>query len=105
MSTELNIEIARITELTKAGIVLWERVPGLHCTYQTIDETNPRLEISCCAPKCYVEYENERVAVSCDDLSTLCNAVIEQIKWSSALTAKAVTLLRKIKPTQKGGAA
>ena len=52
---QLNLEIARVAELTKAGAVKWEKAPGKYCTYRTTDETHPRLEVSCCKPECYVE--------------------------------------------------
>ena len=104
-TTELNMEIARITALTRVGIVQWEKNPGEYCTYRTCGKTQPRLVVSCCKPECYVEHENERVTVSCSDLTELCNAIVEQIKWSAKLTAKAVTLLRKIQPAEEGGAA
>ena len=102
---QLNVEIARVAELTKAGTVKWEKVPGKYCTYQTTDETHPHLEVSCCKPECYVEVSDKRVDVSCEDLIVLCAEIIRQVRRSQEQTAEVVSLLRTVNPAGKGGAA
>jgi hypothetical protein len=102
---QLTVEIARVAELTKAGTVKWEKVPGKYCTYQTTGETQPRLEVSCCKPECYVEVSGKRVDVSCEDLIVLCAEIIQQIRRSQEQTAEVVSLMRTINPDTKGGAA
>jgi len=100
MSTELNIEIARITELTKAGMLRWEKIPGHYCTYQTINEAYPRLEVSCCVPKCYVDVSGKRVDVSCEDMVVLCAEIVKQVRRKEAAMKEVLSLIRTINPVQ-----
>ena len=100
---QLNMEIARISELTKTGILRWEKVPGLYCTYHTINDAYPRLEVSCCKPECYVEVADKRVDVSCEDMVVLCAEIVQQVRQRDAAMTEVLSLMRTISP--EGGAA
>ena len=100
MSIELNIEIARIAELTKTGTLRWEKIPGRYCVYQTLNDAYPRLEVSCCVPKCYVEVSEKRIDVSCEDMVLLCAEIVKQVRQKEAAIKEVLSLIRTISPEQ-----
>jgi hypothetical protein len=74
----IRIEIAKFTEPTKTGKLLWEKVPGFTCTYQTCN-TEPRLIVSCCDHGCSIQIQDQKLEVPCDVLSELCSEITGQI--------------------------
>jgi len=102
-SEQFNVEVARIAELTKTGVLRWEKAPDCLCTYQTLNDAYPRLVVSCCKPECYVEVSGKRIDVSCEDLIILCAEIVQQVRQREAAMQEVISLMRTINP--KGGAA
>jgi hypothetical protein len=92
---QIIAEITRLVNSTNSGVLQWERVPGLTCTYQT-DSMHQHLIVSCCQPECWIELGNRRVDVSCEDLMPLCSEIIRQVRQSEVQKDETIAVLRTI---------
>jgi hypothetical protein len=95
-NNQVNAEITRIIDLTKAGQLVWEKVCGSYCYYQTVSETQPRLVISCCRPEYRAEVEGRRLDARPEQLMILCGEIIKQIRQAEQQKDDVVRLLRAI---------
>jgi hypothetical protein len=94
---QIDNEITRIIAMTKSGQLVWEKVPGTHCHYQTTCRTQPRLIISCCKPDYQAEIEGKQLGARPGQLKALCCEIVEQIRRARQQNSDAVKLLRDIR--------
>ena len=92
---KLLIKIDKMTTLTRAGVLQWEKVLHRDCIYKVIG-MSPRIAITCLQSECSIEAGTNYCRVRSDDLATLHGAIAQQIRWREEEVSNVVKLLHVV---------
>jgi len=95
---ELLIKIDKMTTLTRAGVLQWEKVLHRDCKYQVVG-MSPRIAIICIQSECGIEIGERYYRMNCDDLTILRGAVMQQIRQQKDDLFEMVKLLDAVLPS------
>lgn len=73
-------EVARIREETKSGILRWDFVPGMSCTYTLLNGGTLLCTLQCCQPDYVLSVNDNIVKIPQDLLESLCETIKQQVK-------------------------
>jgi len=91
----LQIEMARLNDLTISGKIRWEKKHGTLFTYHTND-LQQFMAVSCCSPDCWLQVGNRKWNIPCEDMLILCAEIAKQIKKDTSEMSAVVETLRTV---------
>jgi len=91
----LQMEMARLNDLTISGKIRWQKTPGTSFTYYTQD-LQQFMAVACCNSECWLQVGNQKWNIPCEDMVILCGEIAKQVKRDTKEISAVVETLRTV---------